>query len=259
MYGSTILFFLFAVVFSCPCAQARKFSFQAEDIAAYFRGVGGQSALGQTAFKNSVSSSTISFSSEAPALNIGGELGFLFKVSEQVNFRMAAEVMQAKIGGVKGTDPNNSTEYFELESDIFVFNPQAILEYTFSGTPTSRYVSYFGFGYANVRLDNHYEINSAGETQLGVTSYTEKAEGSFISGVVGLGWEGLFVDNVTAFVDVGYRFLDANKLKQKSDVNAIGGPLNKGDEVTDTSGNVRNLDLGGPFIGIAFRFYIDVI
>jgi hypothetical protein len=180
-------------------------------------------------------------------------------MSEQINFRVAAEVMQAKIGGVKGSDPSSSTEYFELESDIFVFNPQAVIEYTFKGTTTSRFVSYAGLGYANVRLDNKFEINSAGESNLGVQSYTEKSEGNFISGVAGVGWEGLFVDNVTAFVDIGYRFLDANKLKYKADETVIGGQVSKGDELSNSNGNTRSLDLGGPYIGIAFRFYIDVI
>ena len=242
-----------------PFANARKFSFKTEDVAAYFRGTGGLSALGQSAFKDSISSSTISFSSEAPTLNLGGELGMLVKFTEQVNLRIGAMVLQSKIGGIKGSSPSTSAEFFELESDIFVFNPQAVFEYTFKGTATSRFVLYAGLGYANVRLDNKYNINATGETELGVSSYTEKSEGNFISGVVGVGWEGLFVDNVTAFVDVGYRFLDANKMKHKTDEAVIGGNVTKGSELNNSNGQVRTLDLGGPFIGLAFRFYIDVI
>ena len=224
-----------------PFANARKFSFKTEDVAAYFRGTGGMSALGQSAFKDSISSSTISFSSEAPTLNLGGELGMLVKFTEQVNLRIGAMVLQSKIGGIKGSSPSTSAEFFELESDIFVFNPQAVFEYTFKGTATSRFVLYAGLGYANVRLDNKYNINATGET------------------VVGGGWECLFVDNVTAFVDVGYRFLDANKMKHKTDEAVIGGNVTKGSELNNSNGQVRTLDLGGPFIGLSFRFYIDVI
>lgn len=240
-------------------AQARKFSFKTEDIAAFFRATGGLSTLGQRAFADSISSSTVSFSDQTPALNLGGELGFLMKVSEQWNLRLSAEVLQSKVAGVTGSSPTGSDDYFDLESDVFVFNPQAVVEYTFRGTPTSRFVSYFGLGYASVRLDNRFEMTNAGEVNLGVSSYTEKSEGSFISGVTGIGWEGLFVDNVTAFVDVGYRFLDVNKLKHKADQLGIGGQISKGAQVQNADGKTRTFDLGGPFFGIAFRFYIDVI
>ncbi|MEO0335260.1 MAG: hypothetical protein AAF202_02635, partial [Pseudomonadota bacterium] len=182
MFRSLALLFLAITCGLSHSALARKFSFKTEDIAAYFRGTGGLSNVGQTAFKDSISSSTISFSSEQPSINLGGELGFLFKMSDNINLRIAAEIMQSKIGGVKGSGASDDNEYFELESDLFVFNPQAVIEYTFSGTETSRFVSYFGLGYATVRLDNKFDINSTGETQLGVTSYTEKSEGTFISG-----------------------------------------------------------------------------
>lgn len=240
-------------------AEARKFSFETEDIAAYFRGTGGLSSIGQKPFADATSSSTVALSSEQPQLNYGGELGFFFKMSGNLGFRIGAEIMQSAVADVKGTAPGGSAEYFSLESDIFVFNPNAAIEYSFMGDTTSRFVAYFGLGYASVRLDNAYTINAAGETALGVSSYTEKSNGSFVNGVVGLGWEGLFVDNVTAFVDVGYRFLQVNKLSYTADETVIGGSVSKGDEVTNANGQTRQFDFGGPFVGLAFRFYIDVI
>ncbi|MCB0407076.1 MAG: hypothetical protein KDD34_02665, partial [Bdellovibrionales bacterium] len=84
-------------------AEARKFSFKTEDMAAYFRGTGGLSAVDQDAFSKSSGNGT-TLSSEKPNINYGAELGFLFKIHEAINFRLGAEILQAKVSQVKGTN-----------------------------------------------------------------------------------------------------------------------------------------------------------
>lgn len=245
----------------CDPVFARKFSFESEDMAAYFRGTGGLSSVGQDAFSKNKGSGT-SLSSEKPSLNYSGELGFLFKIHDNVNLRAGAEILQARVSQLKGTNASGQ-ELYELESDIFAFNPIATLEFNWSAGEKSRFVGYLGFGLANVRLDNKYVMTAQGVSDLNQDTYTEKSEGSFINGVVGLGWEGLFVDNVTALLDVGFRFLDVNKLKHSADnpnLDGSGGTSSKGSELTNIDdGSPRVFDLGGPFIGLSFRFYIDII
>lgn len=242
-----------------PSAFARKFSFQTEDVAAFFKATGALSNVQQKAFADSVSSSTLSFSDEQPQVNFGGELGFLMKMNDTFNLRLSAEILQSKVSDVKGSDPGSGTEYLTLTSDVFVFNPTATIEYVYSGSATSRFIAYAGIGYASVRLDNEFDINATGAGALSVNSYTEKSDGSFINGHMGIGWEGLFVDNVTAMVDLGYRFMDINKLKYTSDETVIGGSVTKGSEVQNANGSTRQFDMGGLFLGLSFRFYIDVI
>lgn len=239
-------------------ASARKFSFNSEDMAAFFRGTGGLSAVDQDAFDKSSGAAT-SLSSEKSSFNYGVELGFLLKIHETLNLRLGAEILQAKVSEVKGKNASG-TELFTLESDIFAFNPMANLEFAWGASETSRFIGYLGFGLASVRLDNKYEMTTTGTSELSQNSFTEKSEGSFVNGVVGVGWEGLFVDNVTAMVDVGYRFLDVNKLKHSADNPVMGGgTASKGSEVTNADGSQRTFDLGGPYIGLSFRFYIDII
>lgn len=253
-----LIFYLVLVMVLAPEAHARKFSFAAEDMAAYFRGTGGMSAVEQNAF-NKASGSDTTLSSEKSTFNYGGELGFLFKVHETLNFRVGAEILQAKVSDVKGANASGS-ERFTLESDIFAFNPMAHVEYVWGTGESSRFVGYFGMGLASVRLDNKYEMTTTGTSELSQSSFTEKSNGSFINGVVGLGWEGLFVDNTTVMLDVGYRFLDVNKLKHSADNPVMGGGMaTKGSEVTNADGSQRTFNLGGPFIGLSFRFYIDII
>ncbi len=256
--GLVSLFFIVSSVFMSPEASARKFSFATEDMAAYFRGTGGMSAVEQDAFEKSSGVDTL-LSSEKSTFNYGAELGFLFKIHDSLNFRIGAEILQAKVSDVKGTNASG-VERFTLESDIFAFNPIVNIEYVWGSGDNSRFVGYFGMGYASVRLDNKYEMTATGTSELSQSTFTEKSEGSFINGVVGVGWEGLFVDNVTAMLDVGYRFLDINKLKHSADNPTMGGgTAAKGSEVTNANGSQRTFDLGGPYIGLSFRFYIDII
>lgn len=238
-------------------SQARVFSFQTEDMAAYFRGTTGLSSVKQKPFAKSSGTAT-TLSDEEPLLNYGGEVGFLFKISPFSNLRFGIELMRTRASDVKGS-ASDGTKWFDLTSDVFVFNPMMTVEAVFESGETSRFVGYVGIGYASVRLENEYTMTAAGEAAL-VPSYKEKSTGSFVNGVIGVGWEALLVDNVTVLMDAGYRFLDVNKLKYSGNATVIGGSASKGSEVSNTNdGSKRGFDLGGPFLGLSFRFYIDVI
>jgi hypothetical protein len=253
----TLLLFCFALLASFE-SEARKFSFATEDMAAFVRGTGGMSAVKQDAFAEA-SPATTTMSSEQSQLNYGVELGFLFRIHETLNLRLGAEILQAKISGVKGTNASVA-EQFTLESDIFAFNPMAHLEFSWANQPTSRFVGTLGLGLASVRLDNSYAMTTTGTAELGQDTFTEKSEGEFVNGVISVGWEGLLVDNTTVLLDVGYRFFDVNKLKSTADNPRLGGGTSaKGSELTNADGSKRSFDLGGPFIGLSFRFYIDII
>jgi hypothetical protein len=241
-------------------AVARKFDFKSEYFASYFRGTGGTSAVGDNAFKGAGGHSTEY--TDSVKYNFSGEIGFLINPVDKVTLRLGVELLQAKpLNDTKGTQ--NEQDMFTLTSTVFVFNPLVTVEAAFLTTSKSRAFVYAGSGLANVTMDNQYSFTPLGQTSLGVASdYTEKTEANLIYWHLGLGYEVLFVDNVTAAFDLGYRYLPIEELKYKADIDDMVdsiGSVNKGDVVMNQEGGPRTLDMSGPYIGLSFRFYIELI
>lgn len=242
-------------------ANARVFNFKDSNLAPYLRVTGALSSLHKSAFENSSSVNTSIDGSSRFAYS--GELGFMFGLSSDMNFRLGAELIQHRpVTEASGLSPSGA-ERFKLDSSVSVFNPNATLEMVFKPGPTMRYFLSAGVGLASVTVENKYTMTTQGTSDYGgsLTDFTEKMEASAIESHVGLGLETVFTDNVTCALDLGYRYLPVRSLKYKGDVKNLYNPsgVSKGDEVLNADGQKRTLDLSGLTLGISFRFYLNFI
>lgn len=249
--------FIYALVL-LPClAQARVFDYKDSGIAPYIRGTGGLSQLNQDAFANSSGNSTVNGSSK---YNYGAEIGLMLGLSQDVHFRLGAEIIQESPVNGQGVDSSGSALY-TINSTVFIFNPNAALEFVLNKKGNTRFYFQLGAGYANVAVTNAYTMTSAGQTALGVGSFTENLYANTISGNAGFGMETLFTDNVTFLADLDYRYLPVTSLKYKSGVTNIVSPsgVSAGAPVVNGDGSARKLNLSGIYAGVAFRFYLKFL
>lgn len=251
-----LLFFVpFFIVFQ---SYARVFNFKNENLAVFFQGSGGLSSVSNNVFAKSSGSSTVFSSSDVVAYNPAFDLGFLFKLSEGFVVTTSMQLLQTKQVVAKGTN-SSGTELMTVTSDVFVMNPRLQFEVDVYNAGTSRFYINAGAGYADVSVDNKYEFTATGSTTYSsIADYTEKSNNYFISYTMGLGYEYIFVDNVTMNLDLGYRYLKVGQLTHKHDTTTINGAVSKGDVVKNNDGLNREFDLGGVYVGIGFRFYINV-
>lgn len=236
-------------------AEARVFSFANENLAAFIRGGGGISRANQDAFANSSGTQT-DFSGPGAQYNFSGEFGFLY-ASGPLRFRLGIEALSPK--KVEATGKNTSdVDLVKVTSTVFSYAPMLTLEYVYSQAGSVLFYSYLGVGYANVTVDNKYEMAAQGLiTYNPLTDHTEKSETTAMPIVGGLGFETMFVDNVTFSLDFGYRHLKINNLKYKADVSTFTGSESKGQPVQNHDGSNRQLDLGGLTVNASFKFYIS--
>ncbi len=261
--SSSVVVFIFATllfgIFSPSSVEARIFDYKDSSLAGYLRGTGGLSQVGDAAFAKSSGSDTVI--DGEPKYTYSGEIGAALGLGSILNLRLGVEMIgHQKVEETKGRSPAD-VERFTLESSIYVFNPNATIEYIFGNVSSTRFYFAFGVGLADVTVENKYTMSDEGAAEYGLTSYTEKLAGSGISSHVGLGVETLFVDNVTFFGDFGYRYLEIGTLTYKGDVNSILVPsgASKGDEALDFNGAKRTIDLSGITAGIGFRFYFNFL
>jgi hypothetical protein len=236
-------------------AEARVFNYKDAPVAAYVRGTGGFSQLAQDTFANEEGAGTSVETSTK--YNYGAELGFAFALGATTHLRVGAEIIQENPVNDKGND-KNGIERYTLNSTVFIFNPNIALEHVWSTNGPLRYYWVLGAGYANVTAANDYKLTDAGTSNLGgVTDFKESMSAYALSGQFAMGLETLFTDNVTVMVDAGYRYLPVRELKYSSDVTNFMGAQKKGDPVLNADGSKRTMNLGGLFVGLAFRFYLN--
>ena len=63
-------------------------------------------------------------------------------------------------------------------------------------------------------------------------------------------------DTTTFSIEAGYRMLNFTEIKHNKDNTTIGGAVTKGDTATNADGTNRELNLGGPYFGVMFRFWL---
>ena len=249
------LVFLWAVVFGASQAQAKVFSYNNQTFAAFVRGGSGLSRLGQDAYVHSSGASTV-FADDPVKFNLFGEVGLQIAMGS-VNMRLGLEALRPKETLIEGKN-SSGTSLFTLTSGVFAYSPSVTFEFIYSVLGGVRFYSFLTASYSFVTLDNKYEMTAAGTTAFSpATSYTEKADGSAFGGMLGLGFETVFVDNATFSLDFGYRHLVVDNFKHKADGTVIGDMVAKGDTVMNHNGSARKLDLGGVSMGAIFRFYIN--
>lgn len=238
--------------------EARVFSYKDTNKAAYVRGTGALSGIGQNAFSDSSGTDTDLEGNSAYAYS--GELGFVFGVGSMTNVRLGAELIQHRPVDGKGLNAAGD-ERFTIDSSVAVFNPNITVEFIYKTQDALRFFVFAGLGLADVTVDNRYTMTATGTSELGVSDFSEKLSASTYSGHAGIGLETRFVDNVTFSADFGYRYLPVRTLKYKGDVNNIVTPsgASKGDEALNHDGNKRSLDLSGISAGITFRFYLQFL
>lgn len=235
-------------------AQARVFSYKDATVAAYVRGTGGLSLLDQDSFANEAGAGTTL--NGASKYNYGAELGVALAMGANTHLRFGAEMIQESPVNGSGADSSGVKRY-DITSSVFVFNPNVAVEHVWSSSGNVRYYFSLGAGYAMVSASNDYKMTGAGVSALGVSDFKENMAATALSGQASLGLETLFLDNVTLLADVGYRYLPVRQMKYTGDVKNFAGTFAKGDTVTNSDGSKRTLNLGGIFLGVTFRFYLN--
>lgn len=222
-------------------------------VAPYVRGSIGYSQLQDAAFADSSGPNTV-IDGSVP-WNYSGELGLALGITDNVFLRFGAELLSAGNGDITGSS-SAGAQWFKLDSKVFVFNPNIGVEYIYSATGNWRFFTALSVGMAQVTLENRYTMTTAGAAAL-VPSYNEKADATAYGGWVSSGMEALFTDNVTFMLDFGYRYLPIKEMKHKGNATTIAqGAVVKGNILKNSDGSARELDLGGFFASLSFRFYI---
>tara|TARA_B100000749_G_C18450166_1_gene476237 strand:- start:78506 stop:79291 length:786 start_codon:yes stop_codon:yes gene_type:complete len=254
---------VFIVVFGVS-AQARVFNFQSETFATYFGGGFGDATLLEgKAFTESSGASTEFSSSDVVPFTQTIELGFITNIRNRVTMKVAAQVVQARQVEAEG---NNSSgqKLLDVTSDLFVFNPSVVFQYNLGGGDMSKWYVFGGIGWSSLSMDNAYTMTATGQsTYSGIpATFTEKVESTFFTYELGAGYEIHALDTTTFTLDLGYRFMEGLDLRYKGDgYNLAEGDLthSSGDRVKINGGaSNRQVNLGGFYIGIGFRFYIDL-
>lgn len=252
------LFGVFLLILCASSAEARVFDLKSATMAPYFRGTGGTTPLGQDAFIHGSGTGTDIKSKSN--YNYSGELGLSLNMSDRLNIRLGAELLSAiPVSNAAGNNSSSGAERFMLNSNITVFNPNVTLEILTMMGKNSRFYNTLGVGYASADLKNSYTMTTTGTSELsGLTSFDEKATGSSISYTTAVGFETIFADNVTMSLELGYRYLQFSNLSHTGTAKTIAqGDVQKGDTLKNADGTSRRIDLGGAFVGLTFRFYLD--
>lgn len=251
-------FVYIALFFLATGAHARVFNYKDSSMAAYLRGTGALTSVGQTAFKES--SGTGTSLTGKPLYAYSGEIGFMYSAGA-ANFRLGVELFQPKPVSEGKGETSGGTELFQLQSSVSAFIPSLTIELPFQPAGNTRMFVMAGVGYADVTVENRYKMAAPGTSAFsGVTDFDEIMNGTAISYHTGVGVETLMTDNVTVAADVGYRMLKVSSLKYKTDVSQTilsSGGVAKGDTVKNSDGSNRSLNLGGLTVGVSFRFYLN--
>ena len=148
------------------------------------------------------------------------------------------------------------TNYFTLDSQTLAYVPGVSFEYLAYRNSDSHALLGFGLGYAFVTLQNKYVMTAAGQSALGVGSYTEVARAQTMAAQVYSGYEINFTDMVTASFKLGYRYLPVTSLKSSQSSAAISGAETDGSTLVNMDGGNRRVNLSGVFVGVSFNFYL---
>lgn len=250
-----VIFGIFFIGLISLPLQARVFSFQEQNLSATLEGSFGPTLMSQDGFAANIGSSVSM--KESLSYMQGGKIGFAYNLQEKLNLAFGLEVLKPlSITGASATNTSGS-ELYIFSSSALVLNPIFSLEYSYSKVGNVRYFFGLGAGMGQLTMDNKFEINSTGESELGVQSYTEKLKGQAINGYMSIGLEAHFVDTSTFVIQAGHRLFKFHELKHGSAVNTYSeGSVAEGSTVYNADGSKRKLDFGGPFVSMGFRFYI---
>jgi hypothetical protein len=249
---STRLVFIFILAFA-PTVFARQFDFKSAGFGTYFRGEYGLAVRGDASFADS-SGANVSFDSSRTS-NAGGEFGLMWG-GEKTTFRLSAEILYPRhLSDVIGSSAGG-TKYYDLDSKVTVFIPQANLDFVFKSFAESLFFYSIGGGLGLATTQNIYKMTAAGTTAFpGVSDHTETGKGQSVDVQTSVAYEMMFADHATFVADVGYRYLRINALTTPDAVTTFSGTYKAGDSLKNNDGGDRSIDLSGFFAGAGFRFY----
>jgi hypothetical protein len=239
--------------------EARVFDMSESLAAAYVRGTGGLSNVGDEAYANT-SGTTTRFDEEVQ-YNFGGEVGFAFPMGESVVLRTGFEGLQTRELRDAGKTAAGGA-LLNVESTIVAFHPNVALEFNFMRSPKTRTFFFVGAGYATVKVTNNYDLTTEGVAAYSATqnSYKDAWKTTAMSYQLGGGFEFFILDNVTMAFDAGWRFLPTSGYTYNANANVVRAgsmrAVTAGGDVIDDRGRKPELDLGGAFAGISFKFYL---
>jgi hypothetical protein len=225
--------------------------------APYIRGTAGDAWTHQEAFIQELGATQVDGTVQ---YSFSGELGFMFRVAPRINMRLGAEVFEPEpITNANGAN-SSGTSLLTMNSNIFVFNPQVAVEVVATTFKSgNRILVTGGVGDAFVNLKNDYNVTAAGQTALGLGSFTETATGQDINFFSSVGYEFYMVDHILGMLEVGYRYFHVNDLNhsQNEKTFAQQSGATSGSPLLNSDGSQRTFDLSGVFVGLSFRFYIQ--
>ena len=235
-------------------SEARKFDFKSAGLAPYVRGSFGTSKLGSEAYAKSSGTSTRF--KEDVSNNYSGEFGVVIATSK-FNFRAGAEgLFPRTLSDIEGKDDSGNL-LFQMDSKLLAIIPTASVEVVVHSGADSKLTVGGGYGIAYVTLENIYRMTTLGTSTYGLSDHTEASKATAPSYQAYTSFEFVFSDNATMVLDLGYRYLLISSLAYKTDVNTFTGNMRAGDTVVLNDRSTRSLDLSGPFVGLAFRFYLN--
>jgi hypothetical protein len=249
-------FFIIALNLAGATAQARVFSFSDSSVAAYFRATGGQSQLGQDAFKYSSGASTRFQMKDDPEYNYTGEIGVMILMGDNVSMRLGVEGFQSRQIEAPGFNSGGS-RLMSVDSKVSAFIPNLTLEFKMIRTESTKTYLFAGAGYASMKSTNDVTVTATGAgTYGGLGSYKEAVSSTGIMSQAGAGFEFVLVDNATLATEIGYRILSSGKMTHDDAITTPYGAVGSGATATKNGTGSRALDLGGAFVGVSIRFYI---
>lgn len=250
------IFMLFA-----PAAHARVFSFTDNWLVAYFRGSGGMSNLSDDAYAETTGNNT-DFDRQVE-YNFSGELGLALLMGDNTTLRLGVEGLKAQEIKTRGKLISNPANYIDIENSVLAFSPMATLEMNYLSYDSLRLYGFLGFGYTSVSVTSENTLNAGAKTYYSYSGgpYKESWKSDpFISYHLGTGFEYFVVDNATISLDFGWRFMHVKEFEYKESATVIRGAtstaVEKGDKVRDDGGRIVDLDFGGLFVGLMFKFYV---
>jgi opacity protein-like surface antigen len=250
---NALLIIGFSLIALALPAEARKFDFKSESMAAYFRGTYGNTRLSDGMYSSSSGFGTVF--DKKPQRNISAEFGFLFGIGGPLTLRLAGELlMPQRFEDINGTN-SAGTALFTLKSEVLAYLLMSHIEYSIPLSPRTRFYLDGGVGLAQVTVDQTYTMTTAGAAAL-VPSYNETAVNRVTALSASLGYEFVMSDVVTAAFDLGYRHIPVSRLDATKAVTAIAGNEANGSSIKNGDGTDRIADLSGFFLGLAFRFYL---
>lgn len=228
--------------------DARVFDINNEKLASYLVFNMGMSGSPKSAFENEANTSYV-YSKEVK-YNTGADFGILYATSF-LNYRFGFEILKPDIlQDVSAT--NGGATVYKVESQAVAYAPKLGIELNLRRANNNRSFAFGYMGSASFNLKNSYSAS----TIAPVGAHTVEMSSSAQLIGYGIGQEGYMTDTTTYLFEVGFRQLNFNSLKYKSDVTTFSGAKTAGSKVADVDGNAREINLGGYYLSLGFRIYM---